>query len=281
MEPIAGVERPLIGMVHVGALPGTPGAREDVETICARAVNDARAIASAGFDAIIIENMHDVPYLLEDAVGPEIISAMTRVGLEVREAVALPLGVQILAGANRQAIAVAHAIGASFVRVEGFCYGHVADEGLIARAHAGELLRYRRMIGAERVRIWADICKKHASHAITGDLSLAEHARAAAFCGADALIVTGRHTGDAARIEDLQESRKASDLPVLVGSGVTDTNVRTMLAQSHGVIVGSWIKRGGDWRNEVDAARAHALVRAARGGEHRTPAPDAPPGRAL
>ncbi len=264
MASIVGADRPLIGMVHVGALPGTPGSSEDLDALCARAVADARTIGEAGFDAIIIENMHDVPYLLEDAVGPEIVSAMTRVGLAVREAVAIPLGVQILAAANRQAIAVAHAIGASFVRVEGFCFAHVADEGLIARAHAGELLRYRKMIGADGVRIFADICKKHASHAITGDLSLGEHARAAAFCGADAVIVTGRHTGEAAAIEDLDDARSGGGSPVLVGSGVTDANVRTMLAHSDGVIVGSWIKRGGDWRNGVDAARARALVRAAR-----------------
>lgn len=254
----------LIGMVHVGALPGTPAASESLDTLCQRAVADARTIVEAGFDAIIIENMHDVPYLLEDDVGPEIVSAMTRIGLAVREAVTIPLGVQILAAANRQAVAVAHTIGASFVRLEGFCFGHVADEGLIARAHAGELLRYRKMIGAGGVRVFADICKKHASHAITGDISLGEHAQAAAFCGADALIVTGRHTGKATSVEDLDEVRAACHLPVLVGSGVTDANVRTMLGHADGVIVGSWIKRDGDWRNGVDADRARALVDAAR-----------------
>ena len=86
--------------------------------------------------------MHDRPYL-KGSVGPEIVAAMAVIGAEVRRAVPLPLGVQVLAGANLSAVAVAHACGASFVRVEGFVFAHVADEGVI-ESSAGALLRYRR-----------------------------------------------------------------------------------------------------------------------------------------
>ena len=136
------------------------------------AVGEAQVYKAAGFDGLLLENMHDRPYL-KGAVGPEIVAALAVVGREVRRAVALPLGVQVLAGANHAALAVALGCGASFVRVEGFVFAHVADEGLIEAA-AGELLRYRRHIGADAVRIFADIKKKHASHAITADLSIAE-----------------------------------------------------------------------------------------------------------
>jgi uncharacterized protein len=87
----------------------------------------------------------------------------------VRRAASLPMGFQILVGANLAAMAVAHACGASFVRVEGFVFAHVADEGLI-ESTAGELLRYRRAIGADPVRVFADIKKKHSAHAITADV---------------------------------------------------------------------------------------------------------------
>jgi hypothetical protein len=159
-------------------------------------VSEARRYQEAGFTAIAIENMHDRPYL-NRTVGPEVVACMTTVGLAVRRAVALPLGVQILAGANREAIAVAHACQASFVRVEGFAFAHVADEGLI-QAGAGELLRYRRAIGAERVRVLADIKKKHGAHAITADVDIEETARAAEFFLADGVIVSGTATGRAA-----------------------------------------------------------------------------------
>lgn len=259
----------LIGMVHVGALPGTPGARRGVagsiERLAEAAAREARVLVEAGFDGVMIENMHDVPYV-HGAQGPEVTAGMTRVGVAVRGATrGKLLGVQVLSGGAREALAVALSVGAEFVRVENFVYAHVADEGLLERAEAGPLLRYRRAIGAEGIAIYADVKKKHASHAITGDLTLAEVVEGAAFFGADGVIVTGSATGKPTRVEDVQEARGATRLPVLVGSGATPKDARALLEHADGVIVGSWIKRGGRWSNAVDASRARAFVRAARG----------------
>src|SRR5215471_1053429 len=157
-----GTPRALIGMVHVGALPGSPASRLAIGPLVEHAVAEARAYRDAGFTAIAIENMHDRPYM-KGGTGPEVTAAMAVIGREIRRETGLTLGVQVLAGANREALAVAHAIGAAFVRVEGFVFAHVADEGLI-EASAGDLLRYRRGIGAGDVRVFADIKKKHAAH---------------------------------------------------------------------------------------------------------------------
>ncbi len=131
----------LIGMIHVQALPGTPRGSMPVEAIVSQAVDEARLLADAGFEGIILENMHDVPYLRR-TVGPEIVAAMTTVGAAVREAASgVSLGIQILAGANKEALAVAHAVGAQFIRAEGFVFASIADEGLLDEADAGPLLR--------------------------------------------------------------------------------------------------------------------------------------------
>ncbi len=255
-----------IGMVHVGASPGTPHATDDVAAVEARAVRDARALLDAGFEALIVENMHDRPYL-RGGVGPEVVAALTRVALAVRRVAAdVPLGVQVLAAANREALAVALASGADFVRVEGFVFAGVADEGLLDEAAAGPLLRYRRAIGADRVAVLADIKKKHSSHAITADLSTAETARAAAFCGADGVIVTGTATGEAADAAEVAAVRAAApDLPLCVGSGVTPENAADYVPLTDGLIIGTAAKEAGDWRRPVDPARARALVAAIRG----------------
>ena len=252
-----GAPRALIGMVHVGALPGTPAAHHPVERLVQLAVAEARVYREAGFTAIAIENMHDRPYL-KGGVGPEVTAAMTAIGHEIKRETGLPLGVQVLAGANREAIAVAHACGAEFVRVEGFVYAHVADEGLF-QAAAGELLRYRRAIGAERVRVFADLKKKHASHAITADVSLAETARAAEFFLADGVIVTGTATGEPTEASDLHDLRTASKLPVLVGSGLSSANLATYAA-ADGFIVGSSLKQGGQWSQPLDTAAVRAMA---------------------
>src|SRR6185369_16847331 len=185
--------RMVVAMIHVGALPGTPAGAMNLFQLEKQAVHEARILRDSGVHGLMLENMHDTPYL-RSAVGPEIVAAMAILARAVKDASKLPCGIQILAAANREAIAVAHAAELDFVRVEGFAFAHVADEGII-QSSAAELLRYRRMIGAERVEVWADVKKKHSSHAITADVDIAETAHAVEFMRGDAVIVTGGLTG--------------------------------------------------------------------------------------
>src|SRR6185436_19844966 len=120
-----------------------------------------------------------------------------------------------------------------FVRAEGFAFAHVADEGII-QSSAASLLRFRRHIGADRVQIWADVKKKHSSHAITSDVSIGETAHAVEFMRGDAVIVTGAVTGDAPRPDDVRDVKAATKLPVLLGSGVTAGNVAGFLPDADG-----------------------------------------------
>src|SRR4051812_1832070 len=257
IRELFGVDRALIGAIHVDALPGTPSSRRGVAAIAGQAVNDARTYAAAGFHGLIIENMHDRPYL-KGAVGPEIGAAMAVIGAEVRRAVSLPLGVQVLAGANTWAVAIAPACGASFVRGEGFVFAHVADEGLI-ESNAGALLRYRRAIGAEGVRVFADIKKKHSAHAITADVDIVETAKAAEFFLADGVIVSGVASGLPTDVDEVRAVSGGVTIPTLVGSGITAENV-ARYASADALIVGTSIKRDGVWTNEVDSDRASELV---------------------
>lgn len=252
----------VVGMIHVGALPGTPRYAGSMSTIVDRAVREAETYERAGLDAIAVENMHDVPYL-RGAVGPEITAAMTVVARAVTQAVSLPCGIQILAGANREAFAVALAAGLSFVRVEGYVFAHVADEGII-ESSAGELLRYRAALKADCIAVVCDLKKKHAAHAITSDVDIAETAKAAAFFLADGVIVTGPSTGCIADLDELRAVREATSLPVLVGSGVTAENVGAYLEVADAVIVGSSFKAGGRWDNEIEPERVRRLMHAVR-----------------
>ena len=253
----------LIAMIHAGALPGTPRAGAGLAELVDTAAAEARELRAAGFDAVMVENMHDRPYLNREA-GPEIVAAMTVIAREVREAFGGPCGVQVLAGANEAALAVALAAGCDFIRAEAFVFGHVADEGWMD-ACAGPLLRYRAQIGAGHVKIVCDLKKKHSAHAVTGDVSLAETARAAEIFLADGVIVTGAATGCATDLAEVRAAKEATTLPVLVGSGVTPDTVRDTLAVADAVIVGSWIKSGGHWTGALDTDRARRFVEAAKG----------------
>lgn len=258
----------IIGMVHLRALPGSPRSELAPREIARLAVDEARTLAAAGFDAVLLENMHDAPYLARE-VGPETVAAFARAACEVRAAVSIPLGVQVLAGANDAALAIAMAAELQFIRAEGFVFASIADEGLLAEAAAGPLLRMRRALGLDRgpsrVAVLADIKKKHSAHAITADTSLAEHAHGAEFFGADGVIVTGAATGCATPLADLSAARGGCGLPVIAGSGTNAANVRDVLAVAHAAIVGSDLKRDGLWSNELDPARIDRFVRSARG----------------
>lgn len=245
--------KPVVGVIHVGALPGTPRNTENVAELVKSAIREAMMYRECGVDAVYIENMHDVPYLRGE-VGPEIVAAMTAIGTEVKSVAGLPVGIQILAGANVEAMAVAHAARLDFIRAEGYAYAHVADEGLI-QASAATLLRYRRMIGATHVQVWADIKKKHSAHAITADVSLGTTAETVEFMGADSVIVTGNVTGEAPTVTDVQEAKTHCHVPVVLGSGISEDNINEFYHEADGFIVGSAFKIGGHWANTVDPSR--------------------------
>jgi membrane complex biogenesis BtpA family protein len=259
IKELFGVQRALIGVVHTQALPGTPASKLDVSTISAKAVEEARTYEDLGFHGVMIENTHDRPYL-KSTVGPEIVAAMAVVAADVRRAIGVPLGVQVLAGANTSSLAIALASGASFIRVEGFVFAHVADEGLI-ESSAAVLLRYRRSVNAEHIRVFADVKKKHSAHAITADVDIVETAKAAEFFSVDGVIVTGVSTGQSTNPEEVSALGQAVSVPTLVGSGITPQNIRLYPA-ADAFIVGSSVKKHGLWSNEIDPNNCRELIKA-------------------
>jgi len=250
----------LIGAVHVPALPGSDGYEFDMTRVIKKSVADALAYKEGGFDALIVENMHDVPYRC-GSVAAETVAAMTVVAQAVKNAVNLPLGVQLLAGANIESLAVATALDLDFIRVEGFVFAHVGDEGL-HQASAPTLVRKRAELKAQKVKIFADIKKKHSSHAITADVDLAETGHAAEFFKADAVIVSGLRTAAAPLESEVKAVAEAVKIPTLVGSGVTPQNIALFSKHAQALIIGSYAKKDGHWANDCDGKRLEALVKA-------------------
>lgn len=255
--------KPVIAIVHVGALPGTPASTQSLAELVALARHEATIYRDSGVDAIGIENTHDVPFL-SGAVGAEIVAAMTILGQAVKDQSRMPTGIQILAGANIEAMAVAHAANLDFIRAEGYTFAHVADEGWI-ESSAARLLRYRKMIGAERVEVWADVKKKHSSHAITADISLGAACETVEFMRGDAVIITGNVTGEAPKIEDVVEAKANCHLPVILGSGIDADNLTEFYPHADGFIIGSYFKTEGRWQNTVDARRVEKLMQVVKG----------------
>jgi membrane complex biogenesis BtpA family protein len=250
----------VIGVVHCPPFPGTPRHRgEPIDAIYNAALADARAYAEGGVDALIVENHGDVPFLRPGDIGPETAAWMTAVTSRIIAETRLPTGINILANAPIHALAVAAASGAQFVRVNQWANAYVANEGLLD-GDAARAMRYRHMLGADHIAIFADSHVKHGAHAITNDRSVEELTRDLEFFDADVVIATGHRTGDAVRQEELATIDDATRLPVIVGSGVTLEAVAKLHPRAKGVIIGSSLKQGGEWENPVDLERVRAFM---------------------
>lgn len=248
----------VVAVIHAAPLPGAPRFSGDLEAVRARALAEARALVLAGADALIVENFGDAPFFPAH-VPAETIAALSVVCSDVRAAVAVPVGVNVLRNDARAAIGIASALGLAFVRVNVHTGARVTDQGILEGA-AHETLRARKMLGAERVAVLADVHVKHS--APLGVRSLRDEARETIERGlADVLLVTGEGTGAAPEVEEVREARRAAGhTPLLVASGIDADNAAALLAFADGCIVGSALKEGGDARNVVDVARARHII---------------------
>lgn len=261
LREVFGREKPLIAMIHLAGLPGSPGA-QPIEEVLSQARVEAEILAGLGFDGLLIENYGDLPFRPGRA-EEHTIAAMTLAARVIAGTVWVPFGINVLRNDPISALAIAHLVGGKFIRVNVHTGVRATDQGVIeGRAH--ETLRYREQIGSDAL-IFADVAVKHSTP--LDDLSLEQSARETAYRGlADALIVTGPATGEKTSPEDLGSVRRAvPDRPLLVGSGARRDNIRAILDLADGVIVGSELKEDGRPERPVDPARAERFLREARG----------------
>ena len=257
------MKKSLVGMLHLPALPGSPRAEKSLSNIEARLVAEARLLQEVGFHAAIIENFGDLPFF-KDRVDAPTIAAMTRLVCAVRTAAPeLPLGINVLRNDARAALAVAVAAGAKFIRVNVHVGATATDQGVV-EGRAAETLRARAALGAAEVAIWSDVHVKH-GRSLAHD-SIADEAEDAVRRGlADALVVSGRGTGEATSLDDLRAVAELElGVPIYVGSGVTVETVESLLDVADGVIVGTSIKSDSKTTNLIDRRRAERLVEKAR-----------------
>jgi membrane complex biogenesis BtpA family protein len=264
---VFGAERPVVGMVHLPALPGAPGYDDatDREAIHAAARRDAERLDAGGVDALVVENFGDAPFY-PDSVPRHVVAELTALVGTVRAATDRPVGVNVLRNDGPSAVAVAAATGAAFVRVNVHVGARVADQGVL-EGQAHETMRLRDRLDAD-VRVLADVNVKH-SAPLGGAGGGPEAIGDAVERGlADGVIVSGSGTGQATEDDDVRAAVAARDdrgldTPVFVGSGVTAETVGETLSLADGVIVGSALEADGEAGRPVSVARVERFVEAA------------------
>lgn len=258
-----GVEKPVIGMVHLWPLPGSPGyTGYGMGTILDHALRDADALLEGGVNGLVVENMWDLPYYVAGDVQLEAVAAQAVAARKVKEMAGVPVGVNVIHNGWRAELSIAIAAGLDFMRVCILTGARLWDTGDLDRGCAADLLRKRKELDAEGIRLFADVDKKH-SLPFPG-LDLETHVEWTEFYGADALIVSGRMTGDAPPVDKVRRAREAATRPILMGSGTTAENVAEFLTYADGAIVGSSLKVDGVMENPVDVERVRRYVDAVK-----------------
>lgn len=255
-------DKPIIGCVHLTALPGTPHYDGSVsfKAQVERAKREIKALQDAGFDAIVFANEGDRPYLSK--VGPEVISAYTRIVSQALDAVTIPYGCGVLVDPYA-AISIAKAIDASFIRA--YISGVYADMCGLTEYRPGDILRFKRNIGADNVNIYC-YCDAHGGTSL--DTRSQSDMADTAFSVLDpaGVLVPGQHAGLAPSFQEVEEIKaRFHDKPIMIASGVTPGNVKDALRISDGMVVGTFVKQDGILWNEVDPERAKRFIDAAKG----------------
>jgi membrane complex biogenesis BtpA family protein len=260
-KAVFGNKKPVIAMVHFGAMPGAPlyDAKAGIEGIIAGARKDLVALQAAGVDAVMFGNENDRPY--EFKVDAASTATMAYAIGALRSEIKVPFGVNVLWD-PMSTMALAAATGASFVR-EIMTGTYASDMGPWT-PDAGAALRYRDRLGRNDVAVLFNVCAEFAYS--LDQRSLPDRARSAVFSSIpDAILVSGAITGEAAAMSDLESVKKVMpDVPVLANTGVKHATVGDVLRVADGVIVGSSLKVDGNTWNAIDPDRAAEFMRIVR-----------------
>lgn len=255
----------LAAMIALRPLPGSPRYDGDDRAILDEALSDLDHYLAAGVDALVLENSHDLPYI-KPPLPAAAVTLVKRIARAIRKRFDGPIGIQMLEAANESALEIAAACSLDFLRVEGYVFAHVGGAGLIEGC-AGKLLRLRKKLGCEQIRVFGDVKKKHCSHALTGDLDITDVVKQAEFFLVDGVVITGPRTGEIPDVRELRRVGKIARVPVLIGSGMTPENIKTYLPLADIFIVGSTLREDGQFLGRLDPGRLARFVRAYRDAE--------------
>lgn len=240
-------------MIAVLPLPGSPLYDGDDQRVMDQAMADLDIYKKAGVDSIIFENDHDLPYI-QPPLDEKAIALMTAISKEARKRFNGPIGIQMLEAANIESLEIAAEAGLDYIRVEAFVFAHVGGSGII-NGSAGKILRRRKELNAEYIKVFADVKKKHGSHSLTIDLDIKDEIMQAELFLADGVIVTSQFTGLRPDKNDLIKAKDATRLPVLIGSGMNVNNIADYLPLADGFIVGSYFRKDGKFLEKLEPER--------------------------
>ncbi len=255
--------KPIIGMVHLRPLPGSPlynPSDMNMKKIVQIAIEEAKILQDAGVDGLQVENIWDYPYQKGQEISKATVASLAVAVNEVSSALKIPVGVNCHMNGAPESIVCAVAGNAQWIRVFEWCNAFISQVGFVDSI-AAQTARLRHDLRADDIKVFCDVNVKHGSHYIIHDRSVAEQAMDVEAEGGDAIIVTGFDTGMPPSPERVLEAKKAVHMPIILGSGVAENNISQLMSVADAAIIGSWFKEDNNWKNPISFKRTNSFMK--------------------
>lgn len=257
MKDLFQVEKPIIAMCHLQAMPGDPyyDHQGGMDKVVEMARKDLHALQDGGVDGIMFSNEFSLPYLTK--VSQATVASMARIIGELKSEIKVPYGVNCLWDPIAS-LDLAVAVGGKFIR-EIITGVYASDFGLW-NTNVGETVRHRIVIGAQDVRMLYNIVPEAAKY--LADRNIAEIARSTEFNNRpDAMCVSGLTAGSEADTQVLKIVKESvKHTPVLCNTGCNVDNIERQLSVADGAVCATTFKYDGIFENSVDSKRVKVFM---------------------
>ncbi|MGI6069303.1 MAG: BtpA/SgcQ family protein [Blautia sp.] len=257
MEELFGTKKPIIGLLHLKALPGDPFYEEagGMKAVIEQAEADLMALQNGGVDGVLMTNEFSLPY--EKKVAPVTLAAMGRVAGILEQKRTVPFGAEAIYD-DGATIELCAAVGADFTRCV-FTGAYAGDLGLVDRDIA-KTLRRRRALGMSGLKMFYFVNSE--GEVYLNDRDEMEVTKTMLFnCRPDALVVAGAMAGSNPENSLITKIKEASgDTPVVCGTGCKEENIGQLLPLCDGAFVGTAFKAGGNFASPIDEQRVRSFM---------------------
>ncbi len=258
IQKMFGVEKPIIALLHLDALPGDPGYCGNMDLVLEHAEKDLIALQDGGVDGILFANEFSLPY--QPLTDIATVSAMAYIIGKLKNELSIPFGVNVVKNPIAT-IDLGAATGAKFGR-SCFSGAYMGEYGIYV-SNSGEAIRRRKELGIEEMKLLFKVNPEADSYLVQREIKVV--AKSIMFGDfADGLCVSGSAAGeepDDVILAKVQEVAKPRNVPVFCNTGCNHQNVREKLLNCDGVCMGSAFKKDGIFNERVDRTRVTEFMK--------------------
>lgn len=241
------VDKPVIGMLHLDALPGDPRFDKDItlDEIIYHAKEDLVSLIDGGVDAILISNEFSFPY--QRKMDYITIACMARIIGELKNELTIPFGVDAISD-GLATLELACGVGANFCR--GTFSGTYVGDGGFYDNDISNILRRRSELNCQNLKMLYFVNPESDVNLDTREVQ--KIAKSLVFkTGAEGLCVSASSAGESVStllIKNIKDT--VPNTVVIANTGCNPDTIKDIFKYADMAIVGTYFKLKGQLQDE-------------------------------